>query len=117
MPLTPLVEPYCQALLETMQIKIPLTSDEVEFLVRMAGNDLLTEINARHLLSVITHSYFTNLPFAKVLLRPMIDLIDRHRRSNAIVELAEAAIRQACNSILALKREEQPRKPADSKKS
>jgi 4-hydroxyphenylpyruvate dioxygenase-like putative hemolysin len=67
-----------------VQSKIPLHNDEVEFLVKMSNNDLLSDKDARNLLQIITHTFFTNLAFAKLVLPAIIELIEKHRKSMLI---------------------------------
>ena len=71
------------------------------------------------LLNLFAHTYFNNETYSGLILRPMIDLIERNRRTSGIKEFVESQVNKACILIINLKQEEKPlpsdRRPADKK--
>lgn len=106
MPLTPLLEPYLAALMEAVSTKNPLSSDEVEFLIKIAQYDSLGTSDALSLLSLFSHTYFDTTTYSGIILRPIIDLIERNRRNPGVKDFVEAQVNKACSTIINLKQEE-----------
>ena len=82
-----------------------LNSDEIEFLVRLSSLESLSAESAQ-VCTILTKVYFGSLFYAKLVLKPILALIDRNRRQQWVLKLVDEITKQACSTILALKKDE-----------
>lgn len=102
-PITPLIEPYTRLLTDSLRNGEALSSDEVEFIVKVGGLEL-GQRDSLSLLEVMRNVYFEQPVFANCVQAPMLQLIDRNRRN--VRDFVEGIVQQACHRILLLKRDE-----------
>lgn len=105
-PMAPLLEPYLQMLVETLNGGHMLVSDEIEFLVKLSNLESVSA-EAVQLCTIFTQLFFGSLFYARLVLKPILSLIDRNRRQQWVPVIVDQLTKQACQTMLALKKDEQ----------
>jgi hypothetical protein len=106
-PLTPLIEPYLAMLADTLKGRYLLTSDEIEFLVSLSNLESIAPTDALTLLNIMMQLYYGSLFHARLLLKPIMHLIDRNRRQPWVNSVADEITKTSCQTMLMLKKDEQ----------
>lgn len=104
--MAPLLEPYLQMLVETLNGGHMLVSDEIEFLVKLSNLESVSA-EAVQLCTIFTQLFFGSLFYARLVLKPILSLIDRNRRQQWVPVIVDQLTKQACQTMLALKKDEQ----------
>ena len=84
-----------------------MSTIELQFLREVAQHERLQKDTALQLIDLVLYVYLNQPLIAKVLLEPMLDLIERNRREKEFVTFVELAlVPQACSQILSIKKDE-----------